>query len=219
MGNPSKLINDLHHVPDIIAALGLGIAEAQRRLDLAYVQNLERIAVLAQSMLGGYKGVPSQNDPSKVEPQEIKDPDEAAKLAEYRAQIVELLVKLAPARYQFTRTTLAVNLDMAQTLQAGGSLGVAAGVGAVAVNASLTVAYGYDYRAAARCETVLEAALPDPATFRALLDSANNFGKGASDLSLPELPRVEQSIHDQTKAVFERMTGFLPAPVKETKQE
>jgi hypothetical protein len=210
MADPSKLINDLHHVPDIIASLGLGIAEAQRRMDLAYVQSLERIVVLAQALLGGFKA--DAADPSKA----VKIDDEnAKKVAEYRAQISDLLIKLAPARYQFTRTTLAVNLDLAQSLDAGGSFGLSAGVGAVAVNAALSVTYGYDYRAAARCETTLEAVLPDPAAFRVLLDSANTMGKQADKLELPALPTVDKAIHDQTTAVFERMAGFLPAPITE----
>ncbi|MDI1478903.1 hypothetical protein [Polyangium sp. y55x31] len=213
----STLIRDLHHVPDIIAALGLGIAEAQRRMDLAYVENLERLVVLAQSMLGGYQGVPKDPaDPTKdIQAKKLEDGSkEAEQLAAYRAQIVDLLLKLAPARYQFTRTTLEVRLDLSQSFQGAAGLGVAAGVGAVAVNASMSAAYGYDYRAAARCETRLEAAFPDQAAFRALLDSVDKAGKGAGDLALPGVPQVEKDIQDSASKVFERMTGFLPAPVK-----
>mgnify|MGYP001477083893 CR=1 FL=1 len=98
----SKLIKDLSHVPNIIAGLGLGIAEAQAHFDLEYVRSLERIAVMSQSLL---KSVPAGTTAA--------DQERNLALAGF---VKEMLLALAPAHYQFTETTLTVKLDLAQTL-------------------------------------------------------------------------------------------------------
>src|SRR4051794_38266099 len=99
---PTKLIKDLAHVPNIIAGLGLGIAEAQKHFDVEYVRSLEKITVLAQALLGAVPAGASA--------------DEATRNAALGAFVKELLLALAPARYQFTETTLTVHLDLAQSL-------------------------------------------------------------------------------------------------------
>ena len=48
----SKIIEDLTHIPNIIAGLGLSIAEAQRHFDLDYLQSVERLLATAQDGLG-----------------------------------------------------------------------------------------------------------------------------------------------------------------------
>lgn len=195
----SKLIKDLSHVPNIIAGLGLGIADAQAHFDHEYLRSLERIAVLAQSMLGK---VPAGND------QKEKERNEA--LAVF---VKEMLLALAPARYQFTETTLAVRLDLAQSLAVSAQGGLSAGVGAVAVNASLAVGFKYDYRAAAECRTVLHAVPANPAAMATLLARATELA--GKDLTLPPRPDLDKDVEKAAGDVFERLFGTKPAEIKD----
>ncbi len=203
----SQLINDLHSVPEIIAALGLAIADAQKRLNLDYLQALERVLVMALAMTGNQKGVSESN---AIVAKDLTE-DEKKQREKFSAELLMLVQALVPPRYQFTETTLTVRLDLAQSLQVGGSVGVAAGVGAVAVNASMSVGFGYDYRAAAECKTVLHAVPPGADIFQALLARASELNN--KELKLPEDAQLDKDIRDQSERLFQRMTGFLPAPV------
>jgi hypothetical protein len=213
MSNASKLIEDLSHVPNIIAGLGMGIAEAQHHLNLVYLQSLERIIAMSQAMLGGQTAAPQPGGGGRPGggSQELSA-DAQKRLETFQGFIKEMLITLAPARYQFTETTLTVKLDLAQSLDAQFGAGVSAGIGGVAVNASLSVGYGYDYRAAAECKTVLQAVPIDATTMRTLVDRAKEIS--ANDKStLPKTTNVEQGVQDQTGKIFERLVGAKPADI------
>ena len=202
----SKIIDDLTHLPNIIAGLGLGIAQAQAKMDLDYLQSLERLVVMAKSLLGGQKASSAGNVPTTEE--------EQRKLEQFQSVVKDFLTVLAPTRYQFTETTLTVKLELAQHLDVSGSAGLSAGIGAVAINASLAVGYGSDYRGAAECKTVLHAVPTDANTMRTLLDRANQVG--AKELSMPQRTQVDSAVTNQASSVFEKMVGFAPATVKDS---
>ncbi|HNG00014.1 MAG TPA: hypothetical protein PK493_22140, partial [Pseudomonadota bacterium] len=122
----SKIIDDLTHLPNIIAGLGLGIAQAQSKMDLDYLQSLERLVVMAKSLLGGQKASSAGNVPTTEEDQR--------KLEQFQGVVKDFLTVLAPTRYQFTETTLTVKLELSQHLDVSGSAGLSAGIGAVAIN-------------------------------------------------------------------------------------
>lgn len=198
----SKIIDDLTHIPNIIAGLGLSIAEAQRHFDLDYLQSLERMIVMAQQLLGGRK---AQDGHAAVE----MTADEKQRLDQSQAMIKDFLMALAPSRYQFTETTLTVKLDLAQHLDVSAGAGISAGIGGVAINAALSIGYGSDYRGAAECRTVLHAIPADQAMMRTLLDRAKDIA--ASSQPLPERSKVDTEVHAQSGRIFERMVGCKPA--------
>src|ERR1051326_8660313 len=88
----SALIKDLEHVPEIVAGLGLSIASAQHALNVDYLESVERIVAMTKSLLG----------------------DAALTNADSREFLEALIKQLAPSRYQFTETMLAVRLNLAQ---------------------------------------------------------------------------------------------------------
>lgn len=196
----SKLIKDLSHVPNIVAGLGLGIAEAQAHFDLDYVRSLERLAVLAQSLL---KNVPVGDTEA--------DKDRNMAMAGF---LKEMLLALAPSRYQFTETTLNVKLDLAQTLDVAVQGGVSAGIGAVAVNASFAVGFGYDYRAAAECKTVINAFPMDRTAMNALIERAKELSN--AKLELPPRSDVSTAVEKAAGDVFTKLFNVAP-PAIETK--
>jgi hypothetical protein len=201
----SKIIDDLTHIPNIIAGLGLGVAEAQRHFDLNYLEGLERMLVMAQSFLGG--GKPSSSDPAAA-----VDADKQKKIDQFQLVIKEFLMAFAPTRYQFTETTLSVKLDMAQHLDVSAGVGISAGISAVTVNASLSIGYGSDYRGAAEVKTVLQAVPPDPTTLRTMLDRAKELhGK---ELTLPERSAVDKKVEERAGSIYEKLVGFKGEPVK-----
>jgi hypothetical protein len=157
----SKLINDLTKVPNIIADLGLGIANAQKQLNAGYVDSLRALVELAVKL----KPDGTNADSSKF--------------------AAELLMNLAPPRYQFTETELTVQLDLAQSTDTAkeGALGVA--MGAFVVNAAYSSDFSQDYRAAAECRTVIHAVLPSSdnrALFDSLLARAKEIDAAKADL-------------------------------------
>ncbi len=228
----SQIIDDLTHVPNIIASLGLGIAEAQRHFDLDYLESMERLVVLAQSLLGGKKAAPTPpaagtaaakpagptqsaagtTPAATPAPAHVDlEPAEQAKLDQFQSVIKDFLLALAPSRYQFTETTLSVKLDLAQHLDVSGGAGVSVGIGGVAVNASLAIGYGSDYRGAAECHTTLHAMPADPTTMRTLLDRATALASQTP--SLPDRSKVDTAIQNQAGSIFEKMVGTKPQPI------
>src|SRR5215213_3902246 len=195
----SNLINDLSNVPNIIAALGLSIANAQKAFDVQYLDSIARILALIKIMLGGQKADAQGN------PADLTD-DEKAKLQGMSEVIQDMLMKLAPSRYQFTETSLNVRLDLAQSLKIGGTVGLGFGVGAISVNAAFTMGYSYDYRAAAECRTVIHAYPADPAVFNALLGRADKLA--ASALDLPPQSDVDKVFFETSGALLDKMTGI-----------
>ena len=208
----NKIIEDLTHIPNIIAGLGLSIAEAQRHFDLDYLQSVERLLVMAQSMLGGQKSLPATAGNSSSATTELT-PEERKQQEQFQALFKELLIAVAPSRYQFTETTLTVKLDLAQHIDVSAGVGLSAGIGGVAINAALSIGYGSDYRGAAECKTILQAVPADQATLRLLLDRAKDLS--AKDLSMPERSKVDSAVLAQTGKIYERIVGRPPAAVSE----
>lgn len=195
----SSLIKDLSNVPNIIGALGLSIANAQKAFDVHYLESLERVLALIKIMLGGKKA-DAQGNPADL------TADEKAKLEAMSQAIQDMLMKLAPSRYQFTETSLHVRLDLAQSLQIGGTVGLGFGVGAISVNAAFTIGYRFDYRAAAECRTVIHAYPADPAVFAALLGRADKLGDKV--LELPPRTDVDKVLFERSSALLDKMTGI-----------
>lgn len=188
----SRLIDDLSSVPSIVGSLGLSIAAAQKAFNLDYLQNLERLLATAKSLLGD----------------ENESDANTEKLEKFGGVITEMIMSLAPSRYQFTETSLSVKLDLAQTMSRGVNLGLGINTGAVAVNAAMTSAFGYDYRAAAEVKTVLHAISPDQSAFRALLKEAKSISEKA--LTLPSVAEVDQGIIDTTSNIFGKVVDNPP---------
>jgi hypothetical protein len=188
----SKLIKDLAHVPEIIGSLGLSIADAQRALNVDYVDALRQIIAMSRSILGD-KDIPDNDT---------------------REFLKSLLTQLAPSRYQFTETTLAVRLNLAQRFDIAGQVGLGVGMGAVAVNAAFALAYGFDYQAAAECRTVLHAHPADGNVMDKLLARAEKLDNTA--VELPPMHQHERELTKSAEAIFTKLVGKAPNdPVKE----
>ena len=205
----NKIIEDLTHIPNIIAGLGLSIAEAQRHFDLDYLQSVERLLVMAQSMLGGQKSLPATAGSSSTATTELTA-EERKQQEQFQALFKELLIAVAPSRYQFTETTLTVKLDLAQHIDVSAGVGLSAGIGGVAINAALSIGYGSDYRGAAECKTILQAVPADQATLRLLLDRAKDLS--AKDLSMPERSKVAQCSRRPARFTS-ALSGVRPLPL------
>ena len=185
----SKLINDLTKVPNIIADLGLGIANAQKQMNSGY---LDALRILVAQVASITKGLPDGPDTAKF--------------------VSELLMNLAPPRYQFTQTELNVKLDLSQSIDVSGQAGIGFGLGAFVVNAAFAAGYSSDYRAAAECRTVIHAILPtgdNKALFDALIKRATELD-GAS-LTLPERSEFDNRQLDATNSLM-KMLGAKPTP-------
>jgi len=208
MADASKLINDLSHVPTIIGGLGLSIAAAQKALNADYLDSLERLIAMTKMMMGGVKAPAAAGQ----DPQPLSA-DEQAKVDAMQAALRDMVLSAAPAKYQFTETTLVVKLDLAQHMDLAASASLGIGFGAVSVNAALTIGYSYDYRAAAECRTVLHAvpAQSNPTMFTTLLDRAKDISNAA--LTLPERTKMDQQILDKQGTLLQKLTGIAPAPV------
>jgi hypothetical protein len=191
----SQLIDDVGAIPAVIGDMGLAIAQAQSLLDSNYLDGIERLAALVHGLIGA--PVPGATDA------------DAAKIAAAREALTATLRALAPARYQYTETTLSVRLDMARSVQASASVGVGATFGAVVVNAGLMLGYGFDYRGAAEVRTVIHAAPAGEAVFQQLLAQADKMN--ATMLELPPAPKVDAAIVEKAKSIFEKMSGKAPA--------
>jgi hypothetical protein len=193
----SDLIKDLSNVPNIIGGLGLSIAAAQKAFDVDYLDSIERILALIKIMLGGKKA-DAQGNPIDL------DDKEKESLAATAQVIQELLTKLAPSRYQFTETTLNVKLDLAQSLQIGGTVGLGFGVGAISLSAAFSIAYSFDYRAAAECRTVIHAYPAEQAVFTALLGRADKLSDKA--LELPPRSAVDKLLFEKSSELLQKLT-------------
>jgi hypothetical protein len=194
----SRLIEDLNHVPNIIGALGLSIAAAQRAFDANYLDGVERVMALAKMVLApeaaqGEKKVPAPTDNDS-------------------AILKDLITALAPSRYQYTETTLSVRLDLAQHFEGSAEGGLGINLAAVSVNAAFTVGYAFDYRAAAECRTVIHAIPLDANTREALLKRAETLS--ASALALPDRSKVDEKLIEQTGRIFEKLTGTAAKDLK-----
>ncbi len=139
----SRLVNDISYLPAILGRMGLSIAEAQDELNQGYVQAVAELVKL----LGGIPKAPEKDPADKTTtPPPPIDP-----------QIATLLLQLAPSRYQFSETTFDFSADLAESFSAAASGALRLGTKAVALNAAMSVGFGYDYRAAARITCKLHA--------------------------------------------------------------
>lgn len=141
----SRLVNDISYLPAILGRMGLSIAEAQDELNQGYVQAIAELVKL----LGGIPKAPEKDadgKPTTTTPPPPIDP-----------QIATLLLQLAPSRYQFSETTFDFSADLAESFSAAASGALRLGTKAVALNAAMSVGFGYDYRAAARITCKLHA--------------------------------------------------------------
>jgi hypothetical protein len=188
------LIDSLAAVPGIIADLGLSIAEAQKALNLEYLNALERVFVIAQAI--------NAKPPAKTGAPQDKVPEGTA------AAMQAVLEAFTPTRYQFTETSLAVRLDLARSLRAGATVGGGAALGAVLVNAALTVGYGYDFRGAAEVRTVLHAA-PPGADLNKLIERAAKLGENDSILPTIDSTSITKQVEKAAEIYFKLTDGFL----------
>jgi hypothetical protein len=188
---PSKLINDLTKVPNIIADLGLGIANAQKQMNSGY---LDALKVLTFQIARLTKGVTPGTDTAKF--------------------AAELLMNLAPPRYQFTQTELNVKLDLSQSSDVSVQAGLGFGMGAFVVNAAFAAGYSSDYRAAAECRTVIHAILPtgdNKALFDALIKRAGELD--GAKLTLPDRSEFDNRELEATTELM-KMLNAPPVPEK-----
>ena len=197
MARASKLVSDLTKIPNIVGGLGLSIAAAQKAFNLDYIESVERLVAVAKS-LGSVQGANDPGDPT--------DPNMVYNL------IFDIVKAMAPSRYQFTETTLTVKMDLAQTMDVGATASLGVEMGGVAVNAALTMGYGYDYRAAAEVKTVLHAYPTDAQVMSTLLTQAASIKPSA--LTLPTQHEVDQSFIDKSAAIVEKVTGVKPPEIE-----
>ena len=168
----SRLVNDLSYLPSILGRMGLSIAEAQDELNQGYVEALASVVKLLGTL--GYQPPP---------------PDGASGTATLATQIKDLIGQLAPCRYQFTETTFDFSADLAESYSSGKSGDLKIGTKAIAVNASLTSAFSYDYRAAARITCTLRADPVGAGVVGDLLKSAQINSGEANKLPDGNAPR------------------------------
>jgi hypothetical protein len=128
--------NDLQTVPKLVSDLALSIAEAQRRLDHDYIENLTEFSKVIGSVTQF-----AASDPANA------------------GRFTELFRQMAPSRYQFTETVLEVRADIQMSrfeeLSGGVNLGIKA------INASYTKRSAYDARSSALIRTTLNAITSD----------------------------------------------------------
>ncbi|MGE3308571.1 MAG: hypothetical protein AB7O66_01270 [Limisphaerales bacterium] len=193
----SKLIQDLNTVANIVGGLGLSIATAQRAMNLDYLESLERLAALAISLQ-------NTGDPAKKVSKEQRD------------FAVALLEKFAPTRYQYTKTTLKVRLDLAQTRTTAIGAGLGVGVGAIALNASFAYTAGSEYQAAAECTTVIDATSPqlDATMLTALATQAAQ--SNAAALTVPARAQLDKDTIARASAIIEKLFGVTPQAITES---
>lgn len=177
-----RLTSQLYHLPAIVGRLGISIAEAQKELNLDYVNSVGHLLELIKATVG------SDNAP-----------DVPAMQA--------LLESLAPSRYQFTETTIEFSADLSETVKKGVEVGASVGAGAVLVNAAMTLGYAHDYRASARITSVLHArpAGGDPEFPKALLARKKEIDAGK--LALPPAAQVDKEIMERVGKVYDALKG------------
>lgn len=187
MSQPSQLIQDLSSVPNIISSLGLGIAAAQKAFNVDYLNGLERLLAMAKMIHGE---------------------EDNANADKFSDLFMNLVTTAAPQRYQFTETTLAVRMDLAQSLQRGTTSKLGMSVGAVTLNAAMTEGFSSNYRAAAEVKTVLQAVPFDPAHLATLIANAQSLNDKV--MNLPDQTAVDQAFMDKSAEIFEKATGAAP---------
>lgn len=195
----NRLIEDLTKVPHIVGGLGLSIAAAQKAFNLDYLNNIEKLLFMTKALLGR-----NNTDGSDIADGSSED----EKIAQFEGLFKHLLSSLAPPRYQYTETTFTVRIDLAQTMDMSADIGLGVGFQGISVNAAFAVGYGYDYRAAAECRTVIHAIPADKTVFEPLMNRAKEINNKVLDL--PDRAEVDQKIVEQAYRIFEKLIGFKP---------
>ena len=148
-----QFYGSLQTLPGLISELALSIADAQTRLDRNYIDSLAAFSRIVAKTVKASKKL---------------------KVDDYKT----LFETVTPSRYQFSETVVEVRADLqmasAKSLSVDASVGINAGVFAVAVNASYTKRNSYDYRAAALIRTVLNAIPADANQLQTLLARGGN---------------------------------------------
>ncbi|HMN95481.1 MAG TPA: hypothetical protein PKC43_04630 [Phycisphaerales bacterium] len=201
-----RLTSQLYSLPEVIARLGLAIAESQKELNAGFLEAIGRILELAgQSRAPGKPG--AANPPASAG--DFEDLDAAS-----FDRIVKILTLLMPPRYQFTQTTIDFRADLAERVDLGGSVAGGVAIGAFMVNAGFSASYGHDYRAAARITAVINAYSVAPADSTELISAARPLM--TKDNSLPGKTAADAQLVESWKALFELMTNRkLPEAKKE----
>lgn len=183
-----KFYNDLQTVPKLVSDLALSIAEAQRRMDQDYLENLAQfVTIIAE--VGALSSPPGSIDTDRF-------------LSLFRA--------MAPSRYQFTETVLEVRADLQmgrqEDIKGEVNLGIKAAVFALAINASYARRTAYDAHASALIRTTLNAVPADPAMVDKLLPRAGEIQHAQAE---PLTGRYRELAE-----AFKSLMGLLPsAPI------
>jgi hypothetical protein len=187
-----RLTGQLYHLPEIVGRLGLSIANAQKALNVDYLDDIKRLLEILKSTWNA-------------------NPD-SARADEYRENLQFLLRALAPSRYQFTETTIDFSADLSETMNLAFSASLGAGFGAIVVNAGLSIGFGYDYRAAARITSVLHVIPADKDMTDKLLSRAEALR--ADKLNLPPRSEVEATYTNQVSDIMNSLSGGNAPQVK-----
>lgn len=157
-----QFYNGLQTVPKLISDLALGVAEAQRRLDHDYMENLAEFIRLVNSLQG------SGSTP----------------MAATADQFLSLFRAMAPSRYQFTETVVEVRADLQMSsmseFSGGVDFGLKAAIFAIAINASYTKRTAYDTTASAVIRSTLNAVPAEPGMLDKLLPRAGDPPRAAT---------------------------------------
>lgn len=144
-----KFYSTLSTLPKLIGDLGIDIAEAQRRMDQQYLEDLAAFNKIAREF-----------GPITVD------------------QYITLFKAIAPSRYQFTETVIEVRADLQTAsdsqLKVGGDVGIKSAVLSATVNFSYLKRTASDYQASAVIRTVLNAIPADPGLMETLLKRAGS---------------------------------------------
>ena len=160
-----RLTSQLNYLPAIIGRMGLNIAEAQQAFNADYVRTITNLLILMNA---------------------ARDESESSSLSD------SILKELAPSRYQFTESTIDFSADLAESLDLGASVGVGFGMAGFVINASASVAFGYDYRASARITSTLHAIPADREFGAKLLARAKEIK--TEGVELPDRTAMEEMV-------------------------
>ncbi len=169
MSQHDRLTKQLSHLPSIVGRMGLSIAEAQRELDLNFVESIRRLVLIFQNAL-----------------------ETAGASPEAKAALLDVVKQMAPSRYQFTETTIEFSADLAKSIDVAAGGSVSAGLGVASISASVAAAYGVDHRAAARVRSVLHAYPMESETRELLLKRAQEVT--GPDKLPDEAPAVDKEL-------------------------
>jgi hypothetical protein len=120
-----------------------------------------------------------------------------------------LISTAAPARYQFTETTLTVKLDLAESRDIMAQGGIGFGFGGVVVNAAFAMSFAQEFRAGAEVRTVIHAVLPQDN--KTVFDILINRAKELTAVTLPENAKMDDRLFNAVKEAA-KVVGAAPRP-------